>query len=120
MTLELDGQVIQERAVLCAIANAQSYGGGMKVAPDADLCDGQFDVCLIKELSKGGFLRAFPSVFAGRHIHHPRVEMFRVAKIRLDSEPKLPVLVDGEILGETPATFQILPRAVEVLMPPNG
>jgi len=118
MRLELDGQVVEERAVLCAIANAQSYGGGMRVAPDADWSDGLFDICLIKELGRGAFMRAFPSVFSGKHVHHPKVEMFKTAKIRLETDPPLPVLVDGEILGETPATFEIAARAVEVLMPP--
>lgn len=117
--LEMDNEIVETRAVLCAIANAQSYGGGMRVAPDADLSDGLFDICLIKELGKAEFMRAFPSVFAGKHIHHPRVEMFRAATIRLESEPPLPVLVDGEIMGETPASFEIAARAIEVAMPEN-
>lgn len=117
MRLEVDGKVTEGRAVLCAIANASSYGGGMLVAPDADLSDGFFEVCLIKALSRGAFLRAFPGVFAGKHIHHPRVEMFRGGKITLDSTPKLPVLVDGDIMGTTPASFEILPRAIEILAP---
>lgn len=115
--LELDEKIVETHAVLCAIANASSYGGGMLVAPGADLGDGLFEVCLIKELSRGAFLRAFPSVFAGKHIHHPKVEMFKAAKVRLESEPALPVLVDGEIVGKTPATFEILPRAIEVMAP---
>lgn len=115
--LELDGKVVESRAVLCAIANASSYGGGMLVAPDADLGDGLFEVCLIKELSRGAFLRAFPGVFAGKHVHHPAVEMFKAAKVRLESEPSLPVLVDGEIVEQTPATFEILPRAIRVIVP---
>lgn len=115
--LEVDGKVIESRAVLCAIANASSYGGGMRVAPDADLEDGLFEVCLIRQLSRGAFLRAFPGVFAGQHIHHPAVSMFRGAKVRLECEPPLPVLVDGDILGDTPASFEILPRAVEIVAP---
>jgi diacylglycerol kinase (ATP) len=115
--LEVDGRVVKSRAVLCAIANASSYGGGMLVAPDADLEDGLFEVCLIKELSRGAFLRAFPGVFRGKHIHHPAVSMFRGAKVRLECEPPLPVLVDGDIMGETPATFEILPRAIEIMAP---
>lgn len=115
--LELNGKVVESRAVLCAIANARSYGGGMIVAPSADLSDGLFEICLIKSLSRGAFLRAFPGVFRGKHIHHPRVEMFKTAKIRLECEPPLPVLVDGEILGMTPASFEIVLRAVEIMAP---
>jgi diacylglycerol kinase (ATP) len=115
--LELDGRIVESRAILCAIANAQSYGGGMKVAPDADLCDGLFDVCLIKDISALGFLRAFPGVFAGKHIHHPQVEMFRATQVKLYSEPPLPVLVDGDILGISPASFEMVPRGIEVIAP---
>jgi len=115
--LELDGKVVESRAVLCAIANASSYGGGMLVAPDANLSDGLFEVCLIKELSRGAFLRAFPGVFSGKHVHHPAVSMFRATKIRLKTSPALPILADGEIVGQTPATFEIVPRAMEVMAP---
>lgn len=115
--LELNGERVESRAVLCAFANASSYGGGMIVAPDADLSDGLFEICLIKDLSRLHFLWAFPQVFAGKHVHHPRVEMFQSARVRLESEPKLPVLVDGEIVGMTPAIFEIVPRAVAVLAP---
>jgi diacylglycerol kinase (ATP) len=117
--LELDGRVVESQGIMCAIANAQTYGGGMKVAPDADLSDGLFDICLIKDVSAFEFLRAFPGVFAGKHIHHPKVEMFRAAKVKLQCEPPLPVLVDGDILGASPASFEILPDAIEVLALPS-
>ena len=115
--LVLDGKTVESRAVLCAIANASSYGGGMRVAPDADLSDGMFDICLIKDVKKWEFVRAFPSVFAGKHVHHPKVEMFRAATIEFSSDPPLPILVDGEIMGQTPARFEMVPRAMEVLAP---
>lgn len=118
LTLQLDGQTIQTPAVLCAIANAQSYGGGMKVAPDADLCDGLFDVCLIKDVSRTEFMRAFPGVFKGHHTNHPKVEMIRTPTLHLESQPPLPVLVDGEVLGTTPAHFEILPQAIQFWSPP--
>ncbi len=117
MRLEMNGNVVEGRAVLCAVANSSSYGGGMRVAPDADLGDGLFEICLIRALSRGAFLRAFPGVFSGKHIRHPRVEMFQTAKIRLECEPPLPVLVDGEIVGQTPASFEIVPRAIEIMAP---
>ncbi|HEX8464754.1 MAG TPA: diacylglycerol kinase family protein [Abditibacterium sp.] len=120
LKLELDGKLIEERAVLCAIANAKSYGGGMKVAPDAQIDDGLLDVCLIKDLGALQFARAFPGVFRGKHIHHPKVEMFRASKVTLESEPPLPVLVDGDIFGVTPAQFEIFAGAVEVVAPLEG
>ena len=117
LTLTLDGQAIERRALLCAVANASSYGGGMKVAPDARLDDGLFDVCLIKEASAWEFARAFPSVFAGQHVGHPKVEMHRARRVTLASEPPLPVLVDGEVRGLTPVTLEIVPRALQIRAP---
>ena len=117
LRMKLDGEILDHRALLCAIANAKSYGGGMQVAPDAQLDDGLFDVCLIKNASRWEFARAFPSVFRGEHVHHPRVEMHRARKVELWCDRAWPVLVDGELVGTPPMTFEIVPRAVEVVAP---
>ncbi len=117
LRLEADGQVFEQRAMLCAIANATSYGGGMRVAPDALLDDGLFDICTIAEAGRWEFLRAFPGVFKGTHVSHPKVTMRRAREIYLSSEPPLPVLVDGDVLGTTPVRFSILPCALEIMAP---
>jgi len=122
LTLELDGERIETGAVLVAIANAKSYGGGMMVCPHARLDDGLFDVCLIQSVSRTQFLRAFPGVFAGKHISHPRVMMRRCRTIRVESKQNIPILADGEIighnsLGSTAFECHILPRALTVCAP---
>ena len=103
--------------MLCAVANAQSYGGGMRIAPDAQLDDGLLDLCIIGEASRGEFLRAFPRVFKGTHVFHPKVSMLRASRLRIESSPPLPVLSDGEIVGQTPFEVQILPGALWVMRP---
>ncbi len=117
LRLKLDGELLDTRALLCAVANAKSYGGGMKVAPDAQLDDGLFDVCVIKEATRLEFARAFPSVFKGSHVGHARVEMFRARRVELWCDRDWPVLVDGELVGTPPITFEIVPRAVEIIAP---
>ncbi len=117
LRLKLDGELVDTRALLCAVANAKSYGGGMKVAPDARLDDRLFDICVIKEATRTEFLRAFPSVFKGAHVHHPRVEMFRARRVELWCDRNWPVLVDGELVGAPPITFEIVPDAVEIMAP---
>ena len=117
LRLRLDGELVDVRALLCAVANARSYGGGMKVAPDALLDDGFFDICVIKEASRLEFARAFPGVFQGSHVHHPRVEMFRARRVELWCERPWPVLVDGELVGTPPITFEIVPGAIEIVAP---
>lgn len=117
LTLELDGERIETAAILCAVGNAQSYGGGMRVCPDAHLDDGLFDVCVVQKTSRSEFLRAFPSVFAGKHTHHPRVMMRRCRLVRIESKQSVPVLADGEIVGSAPFRCEILPDALEVCGP---
>ena len=120
LTLELDGEHLEMRAVLCAVANAKSYGGGMLVCPDARLDDGLFDVCVIGDASRGEFLRAFPGVFAGRHTDHPKVVMRRCRSIRIESKQRVPVLADGEIVGSAPFRCEILPGALDVCVLKSG
>ena len=117
LRLKLDGGLVDTRALLCAVANAKSYGGGMKVAPDADLSDGLFDICIIKEASRWEFARAFPSVFAGAHVHHERVEMFQARRVEIWCDKNWPVLVDGEVCGTPPLTLEVVPNAVEIMAP---
>lgn len=122
LALELDGERIETGAVLVAVANAKSYGGGMLVCPHARLDDGLFDVCVIQSVSRTQFLRAFPGVFAGKHVSHPRVMMRRCRSIRIESEQNIPILADGEIIGHqsqgnTAFECHILPTALAVRAP---
>lgn len=119
VTIEHDGEVCEELVMLCAIANARTYGGGMRIAPHAELDDGLFDVVLVGDVSRSEFLRAFPRVFKGTHLSHPKVQHFRCSSIRVSSNKGLAVLADGEEVGSTPASFQVVPNAVKVMMPPQ-
>ena len=105
------------RAMMCSVANAQTYGGGMRIAPTASLDDGLFDLCLLKEAGTFEFIRAFPSVFKGTHTIHPKITMLQGRHIRIESTPPLPILIDGEVIGTTPAEFTLLPAAIEFQFP---
>jgi diacylglycerol kinase (ATP) len=102
-------------AMLIAVGNGRSYGGGMKVTPDADMTDGTFDVCVIGCLSKGAFIRAFPSVFRGGHTDHPAVRMLRVPWIRLSANRPVLLYADGERVGPVPALLEVLPNSLRVV-----
>jgi diacylglycerol kinase (ATP) len=117
MRITLDGETVELRAMLCSVANASYYGGGMHVAPDARLDDGLFDLCLLAEAGKMEFLSAFPRVFRGTHTTHPKVTMRRARHVQIESEPPMPVLVDGEIAGITPVEFVLVPGAIHVMTP---
>jgi diacylglycerol kinase (ATP) len=114
--LRLDGRVLETSAWLVAVANSQSYGGGMRIAPAARLDDGLLDVVVIGgELSKPGFLTTFPKVFSGRHVEHPAVHVHRAVRVELEAERPVAVHIDGEPAGMLPASFQVAPAAIAVL-----
>lgn len=109
-TLTLDGVVHHERALLVAVANNLSFGGGMKVAPDASLDDGLFDVVLVRPLGRLAFLRIYPRVFAGTHVTDPRVVVHRAASVRVEAQGVV-AYADGE---------RIAPLPVDIMMDAGG
>ncbi|TMK36037.1 MAG: diacylglycerol kinase family lipid kinase [Actinobacteria bacterium] len=118
--IELDDEVIEGPHMLVIVGNSISYGGGMKVTPDASLVDGWLDVCLLREMSKGAFIRAFPKVFRGTHVSHPAVRMARATRVRVEADRRVMVYADGERVGPAPALFEILPGALPVVVGPNA
>ncbi len=102
------------------VANNSFYGGGMKVAPGAELDDGEFDVVAIGEHSRLRFLANLPKVFKGTHVEKDEVRVFRAARLELSASRPFPVYADGEHLTELPATLRVLPRALSVIVPPRA
>lgn len=117
MRLSIDGDNVTERAMLCCIANTPSYGGGMRVAPSARIDDGLLDVCVLREAGVMEFLRAFPTVFKGTHVNHPKYWTRQARRITIECNAPLPVLVDGDVTHSTPVTFEVSPGAIEVMLP---
>ena len=107
--IEIDGQIIETEAMLIAIGNGSSYGGGMMVCPDADMSDGLFDVMVLRPVSKFEFLRVFPKVFTGQHIHHPQVDIYRASKVSLTAEAV--AYADGERVGGLPVRAECMAGA---------
>jgi diacylglycerol kinase family enzyme len=99
------------------VANGVWHGGGMMLAPDARPDDGAFDVILIGDVSKWDFLTTAPKIYKGRHISHPKIEVVRSARAVVDALEHLPIEVEGEQVGTTPATFEVVPRALRVRVP---
>lgn len=116
ITLTVDGERHELRAMMVALANGTSYGGGMRVAPMATLTSGRLEICVVGEVSKPEFLRAFPRVFRGTHVDHPAVTMFGGREVRIDADRPLRLIGDGEWFGELPATVTIVPASLEVVV----
>ncbi|HVW90836.1 MAG TPA: hypothetical protein VHC01_15355, partial [Gaiellaceae bacterium] len=85
--------------------------------PDAATDDGLFDVVLIGDVSKVDFLTTAPKIYKGRHVRHPKVEVLRSTRVRVDAPETLPIELDGEQVGTTPATFEVVPGALRVRVP---
>jgi diacylglycerol kinase (ATP) len=117
LTITVDGDLISQRAMLCAIANAQSYGGGMKVAPTASITDGLLDLVLVGEFGRIEFLRAFPRVLKGTHLTHPKVTHRQFRELEITSEPAIPFLVDGELVGAMTTRVTVLPGSLRLVIP---
>ncbi len=116
--VELDGGVRREGPLHDVIvANGRWHGGGMKLAPDARQDDGLFDVVLIGDVTKLDFLTTAPKLYSGRYLSHPKVELLRSSRAAIAAAEPLPLEVDGEPIGTTPARFEIVPAALRLRVP---
>ncbi len=117
VTVRLDSGERRARMHDVVIANGVWHGGGMKLAPDARPDDGLFDVVLIGDVDKLDFLTTAPKIYRGRHVTHPKVEVVRSATVEVDAAEHLPIEVEGEQIGTTPAVFEIVPGALRIRVP---
>ena len=107
--IELDSQVIETEAMLIAVGNGGSYGGGMKVCPDAVMNDGLFDVMVLRPVSKVEFVRVFPTVFSGKHVEHKQVDIYQTKRVSLHA-PAI-AYADGERIGGLPVRAECIAGA---------
>lgn len=103
-----------------SVANSKAFGGGMFIAPDADLSDGEFDVVTVGEHGKLRSLAILPKVFKGTHVEEDEVRVFRTSRLELSASRPFPVYADGEHLTDLPAALRVLPLALSVIVPPRA
>jgi diacylglycerol kinase (ATP) len=111
--LELDGERWETEAMLVAVGNGSSYGGGMRVCPDARLDDGLLDLTVLGPISKPEFLRVFPSVYKGTHVRHWAVRVRRSRTVVLSS-PGVTAYADGERVATLPVRCDAVGAALNV------
>jgi len=104
-------------AMVVAMANTPTYGGGIRIAPDARLDDGKLEVCLVEAMAKVRLLRLFPSAFAGRHLTFPEVRYFQADRLRIETEKPSEVYADGEYVCSTPVEVRVEGGALRVIVP---
>jgi diacylglycerol kinase (ATP) len=113
-TLDLDGESRSLEAMLVAVGNGPSFGGGLRITEGALLDDGLLDVVVIKPMSKLGLVRTYPKLFKGTHTTHPAYEHHRVRSVTV-AAPGIVSYADGERFGALPLTVECAPGALTVL-----
>ncbi|WP_082748102.1 diacylglycerol kinase [Nocardioides jensenii] len=114
-TLELDGEIRTVDAMLVAVGNGPSFGGGLRITEGALLDDGLLDVVIIKAMSRPELIRTYPKLFSGTHVSHPAYEHHRVRRVTV-ATPGIVGYADGERFGALPLTVECAPLALEVLL----
>ncbi|WP_203566670.1 diacylglycerol/lipid kinase family protein [Aestuariimicrobium ganziense] len=114
--LTIDGQTSTQQAMVVAVSNSVYFGGGMRIAPNADVHDGLLDITLVSPVTRGTLLRLLPRLFDGSFVRHPAVRQIRAHSIRIDGEGMLGE-GDGEVLGVPPLTIEAVPGALHVVRP---
>ena len=118
MKVSLDGKdSAVAPTILAAFANASAFGGGMKIAPRAELDDGKLDVCIVRGMSPFKLFCLFPTVYFGRHLGFREVEYAQTERARLETEHSLDIYADGEYVCKTPVEFSIARNALRVVVP---
>jgi diacylglycerol kinase (ATP) len=113
----VDGEAREGRMHDVVVANGRYFGGGMMICPDASPDDGLLDVLLIGDLTKRDLLVTLPKTYRGKHLPHPKAEVLRGARVTVDADAALPVELDGEQPGTTPARFEAVRSALRVRVP---
>jgi diacylglycerol kinase (ATP) len=104
-----DGKTFTTKAMLVAIGNGKSYGGGMNICPQAQLHDGLFDLVILEPVSKLEFIKTFPKVYSGAHINHPKVRTLRAKKVAISANAV--AYADGERIGPAPISAECVKDA---------
>ena len=115
-SLILDGKEVNNDFCFIIACNTKYVGKGMKMAPEADLEDGLIDVIIVRKTSSLRLFNVFPKLFNGSHIFSPLCEYIQVKSLEINPVINSPLNIDGEIIGETPAKLNVLPKYIDLLM----
>jgi len=115
-TLDIDGEVLHTEAMLVAVGNGPSFGGGLRITEGARIDDGLLDVVIIKAMTKSGLLRAYPRLFNGTISAIPQYQHVRARRVTV-AAPGIVAYADGERIGSLPLTVDTAPDALRVLTP---
>ncbi|MFL6062259.1 MAG: diacylglycerol kinase [Marmoricola sp.] len=114
--IEVDGEQHRFEAMMVAVGNTNSFGGGMRITEGAVMDDGVLDVVAIMPMSKLELVRTFPKLFNGTHVQHPKYRHYAGRTITV-AAPGIVAYADGERMSPLPLTVEVAPGALRVLVP---
>ena len=114
--LDIEDELERGRILNVVVANGGYVGGGMHIAPQAELNDSLLDVVIVGDVGKFELLKALPMVYKGTHLNHPKVSLRKATHITIESPEQMLVYADGELLGESPASFWVMPAALSIVV----
>jgi YegS/Rv2252/BmrU family lipid kinase len=117
VTVDVDDAHREGSMLDVIVANCEWLGGGMHMTPNAKPDDGLFDVLLIGDVTKRDLVQTLPKIYRGTHLPHQKAEELRGSAVRVETPTPLPIELDGEQPGTTPATFEVVPRALRLVVP---
>ena len=115
VTLQIDDRTMQGRMNSVIACNGQYFGGGMRVGPHATFDDGKLDIIVLGDFGALEVLANTPKIYNGTHLSHPKVSEYRGTTIQVESRQRMLIEADGELIGEGPATFRVIPAAIQLL-----
>lgn len=115
--VSVDGVTRAGRMFDVVVANGKYFGGGMKMCPQAEPDDGLLDVVTIGDVTKRDLVLTMPKIYRGTHLPHPKAEALRGRVVTIETDEPVPVELDGEQPGTTPARFEALPGALRLRVP---
>jgi YegS/Rv2252/BmrU family lipid kinase len=116
VSIIVDGEHGERRVCTVMLNNGRYGGGGMLPAPNADPGDGFFDLVIIDDITKPDLIMSLPRIYRGTHLTHPKVTLMRAREVEISPTRTSAVQADGELLGEAPARFSVLPAALNVVI----
>ncbi len=115
--LRADGKMLAGKMTSVIVANARSFGSGLRVAPRARLDDGLLDVCLFRAMSRARMLEVLPRAIHGEHLSEPEVKYFQAREIEINTDPPGDYYADGDFMARSPVKIRVLEKALPLLVP---
>lgn len=113
--LRFDGQTQDRRMNSVVVCNGRYFGGAMHIAPPADVQDGEFELVILGDFSKPELVVNVPRVYKGTHLTHPKVQIHKAREVYVEAKERMLVQADGELVGQAPASFRIIPSVLRVI-----